>query len=65
MSSMDITVLLSSGETDEWENADASMEMDLAGALIVREESDNEDGRIVALYAPGMWMKLEVNHDAD
>lgn len=63
---MNVTVLLSSGDEDNWENVDAEMNLDLGGSLVIREETEDPelDGRTLALYAPGMWMKAEFTHDA-
>ncbi len=58
---MKITVLLSSGSEDEWEDVgNAEMTMDLGGALVITSEP-LEDGteKVLAVYAPGMWMKAE------
>ena len=50
------TVLLASGDVDEWEGVrDAIMDMDMGGALLVV----GADERVVCTYAPGMWMKVE------
>lgn len=52
----EVAVLLSSGETDEWSAVkDALMDTDLGGALVVV----GSDDKVVAIYAPGMWMKVE------
>jgi hypothetical protein len=61
---MNVSVLLSSGDVDEWEDAhDAVMDMDLGGALrVFGTPEETEDGmvaKVVAMYAPGMWMKVE------
>jgi hypothetical protein len=87
---VNVTVLLSSGDVDEWDDVDnAKMEMDLGGALLIykkvshtvtdeeskehkkqhhpfdvtppREGDIVEVDAIAAVYAPGMWMKFEVN----
>jgi hypothetical protein len=64
---MHATVMLSSGDEDRWENVDVEMSLDLGGSLVIREEeTDPElDGRMIALYAPGMWMKAEFEHDEE
>lgn len=50
------TVLLSSGDVDEWADVrDAIMDVDLGGSLVVV----GADEKTVAIYAPGMWMKVE------
>lgn len=64
---MNVIVLLSSGDEDRWENVDCEMDLDLGGALVIREEDPDPElrGRILALYAPGMWMKGEFEHAED
>lgn len=69
---VDVKVLLSSGEEDEWQNVRIEMSMDLGGALLIYYDSDedpvdedNNPGSILAIYAPGMWMRTEVNRDED
>lgn len=61
---MNVIVLLSSGDEDRWENVDAEMNLDLGGSLVIREEEPDPElnGRMLALYAPGMWMKSEFEH---
>jgi hypothetical protein len=50
------TVLMASGDTDEWVDIkDAVMEVDLGGALMIV----GSDDKVAAIYAPGMWMKVE------
>lgn len=60
---MNVTILLSSGDEDAWENASVEIDTGLGGTLLVREEAgelaSDEGGAIVAMYAPGMWMKVE------
>lgn len=62
---MNVSVLLSSGETDSWENVGCEMDLNLGGSLVVREDTESEEdsGRILAIYAPGMWMKAEFEHE--
>lgn len=49
------TVLLSSGDVDEWQNdGPYTAEVVDPGYLIVKS-----DGQFEAAYAPGMWMKIE------
>lgn len=56
---MNVHVLLSSGEVDEWDDlTDVSVDMTLGGALVVRSAE-----RIEAIYAGGMWMKFERSDD--
>jgi hypothetical protein len=64
---MNVSVLLSSGEFDAWENVNAEMDLDLGGSLVIREDSEDEEtpGRILAIYAPGMWMKAEFDYDEE
>lgn len=82
---MNVSVLLSSGDVDDWE--DAADAVDDRGSLVVlahiegdevpgniktmqvREPIDNGPGvelgeksqifQVCAIYAPGMWMKVE------
>jgi hypothetical protein len=57
---MKVTVMLSSGDEDVWEDAGAEMSMDLGGALIVTDDApEGQPSTVVAIYAPGMWMKAE------
>lgn len=57
---MKVTVLMSSGDEDVWDEVEAAdMEMDLGGALVITARVDEENVRNVAVYAPGMWMKVE------
>jgi len=56
---MNIDVLLSSGNTDEWRDV-ARYEVADTGMLIVVD-----DETIVCMYAPGMWMKVELADDAE
>lgn len=50
------TVMLSSGDIDEWQDVrDAIVDSDMGGALVVV----GADEKVVAIYAPGMWMKVE------
>ena len=54
-----ITVLLSSGEIDEWTGTPrAFVNMEHLGALYIYDEEDGD--RLIACYAAGMWMKYEV-----
>ncbi len=51
-----VTVLLASGDEDTWDDVeDAVMNMEAGGALTVI----GSDKNVAALYAPGMWMKVE------
>lgn len=54
---MKISVLLSSGEIDEWEEVSAEIDTALGGALVVTAS----DQTIVAVYAGGMWMRFVVD----
>lgn len=61
---LNVTVLLASGDEDEWENVgDAVVDMDLGGALCIYSSPEEIEGQQVmqtlARYAPGMWMKVE------
>lgn len=48
-------VLLSSGDLDEWVDIlDAVVEPELGGALVILGPE-----KLAAIYAPGMWMKVE------
>lgn len=62
---MNVTVLLSSGDEDRWEAVDVEMDLDLGGSLVIREQAEDDEtpGRMVGLYAPGMWMKAEFEHE--
>lgn len=51
---MDVTVLMASGDTDEWE--DVGIGIDENGYL----KLENKE-KLVAIYAPGMWMKAELD----
>jgi len=61
---MGVTVLLSSGDADEWSDSSAEVTMDLGGALIIRD-GEGDESPVLAVYAPGMWMKFEINRDED
>ena len=62
---MKVTVLMSSGDEDVWDAVEAAdMDMDLGGALVITARVDEDEVQNVAVYAPGMWMKVEVDHDA-
>ena len=55
-----LEVQQSSGDVDEWENV--IFERTPMGSLVIRtlHEDDKIENRLVAEYAPGMWMKWEV-----
>ena len=55
-----LEVQQSSGEVDSWENV--IFERTPMGSLVIRtlHEDDKIENRLVAEYAPGMWMKWEV-----
>jgi hypothetical protein len=60
---VNISVLLVNGETDTYEDVQAAVDTD--GALLVTEGEllPNDQGlprNLVALYASGMWVRLEV-----
>lgn len=73
---MNVRVLMSSGESDYWEDVDDALEV--AGALYVVSSTGEDPGKVLrlqeerpdgsvagvdweveAIYAPGMWMKME------
>lgn len=62
---IDVRILLSSGQLDDWESIDeCTMSMDLGGALLILckyPDGHPHGGQqyVVAMYAPGMWMKME------
>jgi hypothetical protein len=53
---VNISVLLSSGDVDDWEEVQAAIDMNLGGALVITEA----DNSIAAIYAGGMWMRFMV-----
>jgi len=70
---MDVKVVMASGEVDEWEDAEDTIVDN--GALVVVGEHEMDSGektitvkqqgapdmtyRVHAVYAPGMWIKVE------
>jgi len=59
--SMTVSVLMTSGQVDEWEGVVGANED--GGSLVILDHFKDGDGsppyRILAVYAPGMWMKAE------
>lgn len=57
-----VKVLLSSGDEDVWEKISGyEIDMQLGGALVIKNELDEKHEYIEAVYAPGMWMKIELH----
>jgi hypothetical protein len=59
---MKVKVLLSSGDEDSWDGAAAIVSMELGGALLVGPEKAKAE-ELWAIYAPGMWMRMELEDD--
>lgn len=62
---MRVVVLMSSGTEDEWDDL-LGCEMDIrAGGALLLTAGTKEEPSVVAVYAPGMWMKFEINPAED
>lgn len=62
-----VSVLLSSGDIDEFEEPGvrygARVEPGLGMALLVTQKNDKNEELLDSMYAGGMWMKFDVVHD--